>query len=304
MNSPVVIREPAAPFDPQLFRARLNGSVLASSEALDWPGLQVVKAHLKAGEVIAPPMTDNGLCVSLSSARGRLQRRLAGERLERSWCQTGHICITPARREAWWQEDEQSEILLIFLREALFSRVARETFGWDPAKVELQPRFSIRDLVLEHLGRLLLNELETPRPGGRLFAESLANTLAVHLLRNHSSRVAPELSLTGGLPATRLKRVVDYIEAHLDDGISLEQMAELAGYSTYHFSRLFKQATQRSPHQFVVERRIQHAKERLKTPQASTAEIAYDLGFSSQSHFAAAFKKMVGVTPRVYRVSY
>jgi AraC family transcriptional regulator len=301
MNLSVVTGESAAAFDPQMFRARLNGRVLASSEALDWPGLQVMKAHLESGEAIAPPVTDNGLCLSLSGAHGRLRRRLTGDRLEQSWCRTGHVHITPARREAWWQGDQPCEILLIFLREALFSRVARETFDRDPVRVELQPRFGLRDGMLEHTGRLLLNEIETPQPGGRLFVESLANALAVHLLRNHSSHVPTERRTKNGLPASRLRRVLDYIEAHLDDGLSLEQMAALAGYSAFHFARLFKVATGRSPHQYVIESRVARAQDLLKGSQTPTAEIAYAVGFSSQSHFVTAFRKAVGVTPRVYR---
>jgi AraC family transcriptional regulator len=287
---------------PNEVRARLPGSVPLSSEELDWPGLTVHIVHQLPGELVLPPLADNLVILRLSGSN-QLRRWITGERPTHSRVKPGMINVTPARRASRCQWTGYTKSLQLFLRDELFSRVALQAFDLDPADTALEPQLCIRDSFLEQTGYLLLKELERPGPASKLLVESLANALAVHLLRNYASSVKSELCPKGGLASASLRRVIDYIEAHLVDAISLEQMAQLAGYSAYHFSRLFKQATRRSPHQYLIERRVQRATELLKAPRVSTAEIAYALGFSSQSHFATAFKRVVGVTPKAYQGS-
>jgi AraC family transcriptional regulator len=283
-------------------RDALSRSVLLSSEARNWPGIVVHKVHYAPGEVILPAPIDNGFGLQLFGSN-RVQRRFLcdGARVTRAIAEPGVICTTPAGCGAWWKRDGQPEILHVSLRAHLYSRVALEAFDRDPAKTKLEPRFCIRDPLLERFGRLLLGELEKPGPGDRLYVESLASALAIHLLRHYSSGVKAEHRLNQGLPRPKLRRVIEYIEMHLEDGLSLEQMAQLTGYSAFHFARLFKAATGRSPHQYVIESRVARAQVLLKSSQTPTAEIAYAVGFSSQSHFVTAFRKAVGVTPKAYR---
>ena len=146
-------------------------------------------------------------------------------------------------------------------------------------------------------------ELTAGGAGGRLAAESLANVLAVHLLRHVLAPRQPERGRDGALPRGRLRAVVEYIEEHLDASPSLEQMAEVAGLSPYHFARQFKTATGLPPHQFVIMRRVERAKQLLQGGDLSLAEVALHAGFSGQSVFCLHFKRLVGVTPRRFRMS-
>jgi AraC-like DNA-binding protein len=108
----------------------------------------------------------------------------------------------------------------------------------------------------------------------------------------------------GRLPRTKLRAVVEYIEEHLDASPTLEQMAAVARLSVYHFARQFKQATGTPPHQYVIARRVERAKELLQTDGArSLAEVAVCAGFSDQSVFGRHFKRVVGVTPGQFRRS-
>jgi AraC family transcriptional regulator len=97
--------------------------------------------------------------------------------------------------------------------------------------------------------------------------------------------------------------VVEYVEEHLDGGPSLEQMAEVAGLSVYHFARQFRTATGLPPHQFVIMRRVERAKQLLQGGDLSLAEVALHAGFSGQNVFCHHFKRLVGVTPRQFRMS-
>ena len=138
--------------------------------------------------------------------------------------------------------------------------------------------------------------------GSRLLAESLGNVLAVHLLR-HFSAAGPADDRPGGvLPRHKLRAVIDYIHEHLDAELSLDHLAAVAHVSPYHFARLFKNSTGLPPHQYVIARRVERAKELLRDRERlPLAEVAAEVGFADQSHFTRHFKRLVGVTPRRFR---
>jgi AraC family transcriptional regulator len=147
-------------------------------------------------------------------------------------------------------------------------------------------------------------ELMAGAAGGRLAAESLANVLAVHLIRHVLAPRRPERGHDGTLPRAKLRAVVEYVEEHLDASPTLEQMAAAARLSPYHFARQFKAATGLPPHQYVIARRVERAKHLLQGgSDLSLAEVAADAGFSDQSQFGHHFKRVVGVTPGQFRMS-
>jgi AraC family transcriptional regulator len=183
----------------------------------------------------------------------------------------------------------------------LVERVAAEAFDLDPARVSLPPLDGL-DLPPLRAALLAVNdELTADAAGGRLAAESLANVLAVHLLRHVLTPRSPARGRDGMLPRGRLRAVVEYIEEHLDAGPTLDGMAAAAHLSVYHFARQFKAATGLPPHQYVILRRVERAKELLRAgTDLSLAEVAVSAGFSDQSQFCHHFKRLVGVTPRQF----
>jgi AraC family transcriptional regulator len=145
-------------------------------------------------------------------------------------------------------------------------------------------------------------EMTAGGAGGPLAAESLANVLAIHLLRHVLAPRQPERGSDGPLPRGRLRAVVEYIEEHLDASPSLQQLAAVARLSPYHFARQFKTATGLPPHQYVIARRVQRAQLLLQAEtDLSLAEVAASAGFSDQSQFTRHFKRLVGVTPGQFR---
>jgi AraC family transcriptional regulator len=147
-------------------------------------------------------------------------------------------------------------------------------------------------------------ELTAGGAGGPLAAESLANVLAVRLIRHVLAPRQPARGQDGTLPRAKLRAVVEYVEGRLDAGPTLEQMAAVARLSAYHFARQFKRATGLPPHQYVIARRVERAKELLQAgTDLSLVEVAADAGFSDQSQFSRHFKRLVGVTPRQFRTS-
>jgi AraC family transcriptional regulator len=184
----------------------------------------------------------------------------------------------------------------------LVERVAAEAFELDPARVSLPPLDGL-DLPPLRAAMLGVNdELTADAAGGRLAAESLANLVAVHLIRNASAPRPPARRADGALPHGKLRAVVEYVEEHLDAGLTLEQMAAAAHLSVYHFARQFKVATGLPPHQYVIMRRVDRAKHLLQGgTELSLLEVAAQAGFSDQSQFSHHFKRVVGVSPGQFR---
>jgi AraC family transcriptional regulator len=214
----------------------------------------------------------------------------------------GSIAVAPAGTTPQWRWRGCFDWLNIFLEPGLVARVAAEAFDLDPARLTVP---SLDGLDLPHLRATMGAvdaELTTGGAGGPLAAESLANVLAVHLIRHVLAPRRPERGRDGALPRGRLRAVVEYIEEHLDVGPTLEQMAAVVRLSPYHFARQFKTAIGLPPHQFVIARRLERAKQLLQAGTGlSLAEVAAHAGFFDQSQFTQHFKRVVGVTPAQFR---
>jgi AraC-like DNA-binding protein len=113
----------------------------------------------------------------------------------------------------------------------------------------------------------------------------------------------PSARVRGGLPPKALRRVRDYIDAHLEDSIGLKDLAEVAGLSMFHFARAFKQSQGMTPNCYLFQRRVERAQQLLADSDLPLSEIANATGFSDQSHFARRFRAHVGTTPAKYRWS-
>jgi AraC family transcriptional regulator len=190
----------------------------------------------------------------------------------------------------------------VYLEPGLVGRVAAEVFDLDPARLALPPLDNPDLPLLRATMAVVAAELASGGAGGPLAAESLANVLAVNLLRHLSAPRRLQRGRDGVLPRGRLRAVVEYIEEHLHGCPSLPQMAAVIGLNPYHFARQFKAATGLPPHQYVITRRVERAKELLQAGAAvSLAEVALRAGFSDQSQFSRHFKRLVGVTPGQFR---
>ena len=110
----------------------------------------------------------------------------------------------------------------------------------------------------------------------------------------------PPLS-PAGLTTLRLRRALDYIQANLDGDIHLDDLAASVGLSPFYFSRLFKLSTGSTPHQYLLQRRLERAKELLRSPDASLSQVALESGFADQSHLTNVFRRFMGITPSQFR---
>jgi AraC family transcriptional regulator len=168
-------------------------------------------------------------------------------------------------------------------------------------RIELIRQLKLDDPQIRRLMEALRAEIAAGSPTGTLFGESIAVALSAHVAQRYSSLTTKIEQHRGGLSRSRLNRVFEYINTNLSDKLELSMLADLAGLNLYHFARAFKQSTGESPHQYVLRRRIEEAKEFLRNPEASVFEASARTGFVDQSHFSKVFRRMVGIAPSEYR---
>ncbi len=275
------------------------GKLLATDRLANWDGLRLrcYQPLIGYGEIKAPALDDDTVVIHLSGSvnlSGQLGRRFSGHRPA-----PGDICIVPRGEPSEWYQrvTSPSNVIHLQLAPLLFARVAREYLDGDPARMALVERLTQADAFVHQMGLAFLSEIESGGLAGRLFVESLSYMLVIHLLRHHARVSVSSPNLTGELPRPALRHVLDYIHEHLDQELTLGEIAAQANFSPYHFSRLFKQSVGEPLHRYIIIQRIERAKQLLLAGQHSIAEVATEVGFSDQSHLYRHFKRMVGVTP-------
>ncbi|MDX2211652.1 MAG: AraC family transcriptional regulator [Oculatellaceae cyanobacterium bins.114] len=234
--------------------------------------------------------------VGLSSRNAPGMRSLDGKR-SRERRGSKDIAIIPSGIMHSCSWDDPAQFMVLALEPSLLRQVGQD---WvNPDQIELLPQFmSEPDAFIQGLFCALKEEAEMGGMGGYLLIDSLKTALAIHLLR-HYCATRPKLSnYPNGLSQATLTLVKEYIHVHLHQDLKLDKIAAIAQLSPYHFLRLFKQSMGVTPHQYIVQCRLNQAKYLLQYSNLSIVEIATQTGFCDQSHLTRSFKRLIGVTPK------
>jgi AraC family transcriptional regulator len=292
------VRKPVTPAERLDF---LPYPPVATSRPLGWPNLRVEHFQGKPDlELRIPPLTHHLLLVY---QRPPDRFAMHCDDLHRQAPPSpGSLLIVPAGVPTWWEWRGPCDSSQVQLDPRRLAQCAAETFDLDPQRVALPTSFELSHPPLQTVIGALHAELRSGGIGGPLLAESLGIVLAVHLLRRFVAPARAGLPADGVLPKHKLRAVVEYIHGRLDEELSLDRLAAVAYMSPYHFARLFRNSTGLPPHQYVIARRVERAKELLRERnRLPLAEVAAEVGFTDQSHFTRHFKRLVGVTPRLFR---
>jgi AraC family transcriptional regulator len=211
----------------------------------------------------------------------------------------GDIAVIPAGISQRCNWNTLSEFTILAIAPTLLEQVGQDLVNCD--RIEIIPQYMTeQDILIQGIFGALRQELEFGQIGGYLLIDSLKTALAIHLLRNYCT-TQPRLSnYTDGLSKLKLQQVREYINEHLHQEIKLIEISAIAQISPYHFLRLFKQSMGITPHQYILQRRIDKAKYLLQESKLSIAEIAFRVGFCDQSHFTRCFKRLLGMTPKQF----
>jgi len=287
---------------PQLF---------LSSEEMGWKGL-VARAYHEPmqfeGLTTPDPDMPHIPLVLFTGGAMYIERRPANGSWQGSLIRPEDLILQPDGNipgELRWQSltSEPTQTLHLHLSKELLARTIEEVADYDPAHLTLVGRAGFQDPLLTQISFALWRELEQPTPAGKLYAQTAAQMLAVHLLHHYTCAPMHIKEITQKLSRQQIKRVTDFILAHLSQDLSLAELAQQAGFSAYHFARLFRQTVGESPHQFVLRLRVEKAQQLLKETAIPLIQIAGESGFANQSHLTRIFKRHLGLTPRAYRQS-
>ncbi|MFH7027237.1 MAG: helix-turn-helix domain-containing protein [Heteroscytonema crispum UTEX LB 1556] len=221
------------------------------------------------------------------------ERKLDG-RFQREPVFGGDIVITPVNVGHGVSWEAEGDFIMFGMEPTVFACAVDA----EPEQVELVPHFATPDPLVYQIGLALKAVLQNNPGGSRLYAETMTTAMAVHLLQHYSTRKPILREYMGGLSKHKLGQVIDYINNHLEQDLSLIELAAIAQMSPHYFSHLFKQSTSMTPHQYVIRCRVERAKELLLQGKLTIAEIAYKVGFANQSHLNRHFKRLLGVTPK------
>jgi AraC family transcriptional regulator len=195
-----------------------------------------------------------------------------------------------------WIGNADMEHVTVSISDAALMAVSDTESG----KVKLSPQFKLVDPLLSSLVSAVNTERLAGFPNGQLFLDSVEQALAVALVNRYAAQQAVR-RYRAGLPPARLRRVIELIEARIEDDLSLEEMAESVNLSTAHFSHMFRSSTGQSPYMFVLRRRVDRAKEMLRNSDFRVLDVAVGCGFKTQQHFARVFRQLSGLSPSEYR---
>lgn len=219
----------------------------------------------------------------------------------------GKTCtLLPAMYDVSWHwssllNEPNYQGSVVHLPSELFNKTLVEAYDKEPKYLEFIPQPSVNDTLLIALIQNLYQHSKNKGKGDTLYTDALINMIVAQVLAHHCIIKYQQKIVKGGLKPSILQRIVDYIHVHYNKDISLNELAVLAGFSCYHFSRLFKKSMGLSPHRYVINHRIEKAKELLNETEFSIADVAFSVGYENLSHFRNIFYRATGVTPGEYR---
>jgi AraC-like DNA-binding protein len=244
---------------------------------------------------------DHAILLNIRGVAKEGEDYLDGRRVAFTQRQAGSLSFVPANHSwsGWDDGDPTASYLFITVGKRFILDHFDNVPGADLER--LVPTLGFEDPLIQYAARSIRSEIGQRDPLSILMVESHARTIFGRLFRRSGQK---RHYVKGGLSPAVLKRLIDRIEASLDGSLGLAELAKEAGLSEHYMSKAFRLSTGLPPHAFIVRRRMERASEMLRHSSRPITEIAYACGFSSPSHLAAAFRRVMGITPKQYRADW
>lgn len=207
------------------------------------------------------------------------------------------VAVIPAGRPHQASWNDGGELTTIMLKPAFLRSLASADGAYD---YQMVAQFAGVDPFIWHMARSIEQQLRLRGQLQKTYLESAAVLIGQHLLNAYCALPRADARI-GGLPRHKVRRAIDFIRANYRDNIGFRDIAGQLDMSPYHFARMFKQSTGESPHQFIMRCRIEAAKQMLVGGDMPIADIAFEVGYKSQSYFTTRFAQLAGVTPAAFR---
>lgn len=269
--------------------------ILYSSAGKGWDGLDAALVRLPRGLARIPGRERHTLGLHYGQpvnadccCDGKRLRRLQKH---------GDIGFVPAGMDSSWEDDAECQILRLSLPQSLVDRVAGD-LDKDASTITLVPQIHFRDARIEAIGWAIKAELEADIPSDALYIDHLASALVIRLFDAASDNYAlPQRSIERRMPERQLRMLTEFVEQNLDQQLHVAHLATVAGLSATRLKILFRNSTGMTVHQYVIRRRVEHARTLIATTKMPASEVALASGFAHQSHMTTTMRRVLGQTP-------
>ena len=214
----------------------------------------------------------------------------------------GDVSLLTHAAEFHWHWPDDIEVVHVYLTGDRLARICADVYERDVASVELRDVLKAGDPDLHRTAMLIADEAKHGGLGGQCYVDALTCQLAIQMLRRHADATFSELPIGGRLHACEIRTVTEFIDAHLDEQLSLAQLAETVSLSQYHFARRFREGTGTTPHRFVTQRRVDQRAalaHEFDAADQRRGERVWVLGSESPDR---VFQQWFGATPRAVRL--
>ncbi len=281
------------------------GTRIVASSGPAWDGVRLAVMALPAvAEPFMMPAVTEPFIAWTSSGEAEAQERELGGSWIKHRLRKGSLFLTtggtPYEFRFRTLTPEPFEVVLVLLSLTLFNEALAEVFGKNVPRAQMRDVSAQEDPALTALLQQLRDEAGR-RSASRLFVRGMAQAIAIHLARNYATLTGDPRGDSPALPGFKLRRITDWMAAHVAEEFSLPRLAAQVGMSEFHFNRLFKRATGVPPSQYHIKLRMDAARRLLRETKKSVITISNDVGYSSPSHFAQVFRKETGLSPTDYR---
>ncbi|MCL6707215.1 AraC family transcriptional regulator [Pseudomonas sp. R2.Fl] len=284
---------------------RVRGRKIAQSAGDAWKDVeaQIFRRAQREDEVLVPAVAEPLLVWVISGEATVEERDLDGD-----WrggvIKAGSFYLTQTDAPYFmrWQAvpGHPFEVMHLYLGQDLVTRAAL-SLGLNPSRLRMHDVSGARDALISGILVGLADELRASREASPVFVKGLVESLTIHLLRHYADKTAAIGRKPAQLPAWKLRKTLEHMDAHLAAPFDLDQLADLCGMSRFHFSRAFHNTMGHSPSRWFILRRVERAKGMLRDTDRQIIEVAMGVGYDSPSHFAKVFRSETGLSPKQYR---
>jgi AraC family transcriptional regulator len=261
------------------------------SVAPDHPNFRFEAFLMPAGDVHPLPTTMHHICVHIGNPAAT-RRSLDGKTQQRLQL-AGDIDVVPAGMAGRWRNEQPIELLLLAIEPGYIARIGDH----EVSAASILPAMQLRDPHLRNLALALIAEYRGATSTGRIYVEGLMTAMVARLIALQGSSAIAANENSDKLSILQQQRLAEFIEANMASDLSLSSLAGVVGYGLSRFKTLFNNSFGCTPHSYVMKRRIERARDLIEAGVLPLSEIALDTGFSHQSHMAAAFRQLLGISP-------
>src|SRR5271168_3923147 len=282
---------------PDEWARTLSAPPNVSSDGANWP-TALMKHWVATDPTMDQPPLDHHYVVQHLGGAKQVDRRRGGSSIS-TFVEDGTLTFVPAGTEFKWHTQGPIEFAHLYISPTLMARTA---LRFDRVnELSLVDTVGCRAPLLEGLYSAMRQELYSQRAASPIYLDTLLETFLIKLLLDHSTASLRDTKSRETLPSFRIRRIMDFIEVHLDHALTLDDLVAVAGGSSFHFSRAFKNSVGDSPYKYLLRRRMAHAQRLLMSTDWPLPKIARSCGFPGAVNFSRSFSRLLQVTPTQFR---